>query len=108
MQVTLIIASLYGAKHAKAWHTNMPDNQPPPDAAESKDPRDHAAFKRREDFMKNDYAFGAEQSTKPQTIGYNLSDSPVGLLAWIYQPLVSCTDAYPWEDDEGQSPRSHH
>ncbi len=44
-----------------------------------------------------------EQATKPQTIGYSLADSPVGLLAWIYEKLVSWTDEYPWTDDEGAS-----
>lgn len=39
-------------------------------------------------------------STKPQTIGYSLADSPVGLLAWIYEKLISWTDDYPWTDDE--------
>jgi len=43
----------------------------------------------------------AEQSTKPQTLGYSLADSPVGMMAWIYEKLVSLTDSYPWEDDEG-------
>ena len=43
----------------------------------------------------------AEQSTKPQTIGYSLADSPVGLLAWVYEKLVSWSDSYPWTDDEG-------
>lgn len=42
-----------------------------------------------------------EQATKPQTLGYNLADSPVGLLAWIYEKLVDWTDNYPWTDDEG-------
>jgi hypothetical protein len=43
----------------------------------------------------------AEQTTKPQTLGYSLADSPVGLLAWVYEKLVSWTDSYPWTDDEG-------
>lgn len=43
------------------------------------------------------------QRTKPQTLGYSLADSPVGLLAWIYEKLVTWSDSYPWEDDEGQS-----
>lgn len=42
------------------------------------------------------------QRTKPQTIGYSLADSPVGLLAWIYEKLVAWTDKYPWDDDEGE------
>ena len=37
----------------------------------------------------------------PQTLGYSLADSPVGLLAWIYEKLVTWTDEYPWDDDEG-------
>lgn len=42
-----------------------------------------------------------QQSTRPQTLGYGLSDSPVGLLGWIYEKLVAWTDKYPWADDEG-------
>ena len=57
---------------------------------------------------KNFFATGsgyfAEQSTKPQTLGYSLADSPAGMLAWIYEKLVAWTDDYPWTDDEG----NHH
>ena len=42
-----------------------------------------------------------EQATKPQTLGYGLADSPVGLLAWIYEKLVDWADGYPWTDNEG-------
>lgn len=45
-------------------------------------------------------AYFAQMATKPQTIGYSLTDSPVGLLAWIYEKLISWTDNYPWTDDE--------
>jgi hypothetical protein len=41
-----------------------------------------------------------EHSTKPQTIGYSLLDSPVGLLAWIYEKLHDWTDDYQWTPDE--------
>lgn len=40
------------------------------------------------------------QSTFPQTLGYGLTDSPVALLGWIYEKLVSWTDNYPWTSDE--------
>jgi len=33
-----------------------------------------------------------EQSTKPQTLGYGLSDSPVGLLAWIVEKFNTWGD----------------
>ena len=46
------------------------------------------------------WGYFQEQSTKPQTIGYSQADSPVGLLAWIYEKLHDWTDSYPWSDDE--------
>ena len=45
--------------------------------------------------------YGTQQATRPQTLGYALADSPVGLLAWIYEKLVEWTDDYAWTDDEG-------
>jgi epoxide hydrolase len=36
--------------------------------------------------------YSAEQSTKPQTIGYSLVDSPAGLAAWIVEKFRSWTD----------------
>jgi hypothetical protein len=41
-----------------------------------------------------------EQATRPQTLAYALNDSPVALLAWIYEKLHDWTDSYPWTDDE--------
>ncbi|KAI0286258.1 hypothetical protein BC826DRAFT_972752 [Russula brevipes] len=32
---------------------------------------------------------------------YGLTDSPVGLLAWIYEKLVQWSDSYPWINGEG-------
>ncbi|KAF4556907.1 Epoxide hydrolase-like protein 3 [Elsinoe fawcettii] len=40
------------------------------------------------------------QATKPQTPGYGVTDSPVGLLAWILEKLHDWTDDYKWTDDE--------
>ena len=56
---------------------------------------------RRSWFFSGEQGYSAEQSTKPQTLGYGLADSPVGLLSWIYEKLVAWTDHYPWTDDEG-------
>lgn len=38
--------------------------------------------------------------TRPQTVAYCLSDSPVALLGWIYEKLEHWTDEYPWTNDE--------
>jgi hypothetical protein len=62
--------------------------------------RERDALQRSEWFMKEGYGYNLLQSTKPQTISYSLSDSPAGLLAWIYEKLHDWTDGYPWTDDE--------
>lgn len=58
-------------------------------------------LKRGSQFFATGQGYSHEQSTRPQTLGYSLADSPVGLLAWIYEKLIGWTDAYQWEDDEG-------
>jgi hypothetical protein len=62
--------------------------------------RDKEGLERTMQFFNKEAAYVNLQSTKPQTIGYSLNDSPVGLLSWIYEKIVGFTDAYPWEDDE--------
>jgi len=42
-----------------------------------------------------DGAFNMIQSTKPQTLGYALNDSPVGLASWMIEKF------YAWSDHEG-------
>jgi hypothetical protein len=63
-------------------------------------PAEKAGKKRTDWIVKEGLAYTMEHSTQPQTIGYGLSDSPVGLLAWIYEKLVNWSDEYPWTDDE--------
>jgi pimeloyl-ACP methyl ester carboxylesterase len=48
-----------------------------------------AALKRAQD---QESGYSAEQSTKPQTIGYALVDSPAALCAWIAEKYWSWTD----------------
>ncbi|KAE8373462.1 Alpha/Beta hydrolase protein [Aspergillus bertholletiae] len=52
------------------------------------------------DYLMKGNAYMRQQETRPQTLGYALHDSPVALLAWIYDKLHSWTDSYPWTDDE--------
>jgi pimeloyl-ACP methyl ester carboxylesterase len=44
-------------------------------------------------------AYAAEQSTKPQTLSYALTDSPVGLAAWIVEKVRT------WSDCDGDVER---
>lgn len=39
-----------------------------------------------------DSGYSKQQSTRPQTLGYGLHDSPVGQAAWIYEKLWAWTD----------------
>ena len=62
--------------------------------------RDKAGRARSAWMIEEGSGYRWQQQTKPQTLGYALNDSPVGLLAWIYEKLHDWTDAYPWTDDE--------
>ena len=42
--------------------------------------------------LNGDSGYSQEHATRPQTIGYALVDSPVGLCAWIVEKLWSWTD----------------
>jgi hypothetical protein len=46
-------------------------------------------------FLAEENGYGVEQSTRPQTIGYPLADSPAGQLAWIVEKF------YAWADCDG-------
>jgi pimeloyl-ACP methyl ester carboxylesterase len=53
--------------------------------------QERAAHDALNTFLTDGYAYFLEQSTRPQTIGYALLDSPVALAAWL---LDHDTDAY--------------
>jgi pimeloyl-ACP methyl ester carboxylesterase len=46
--------------------------------------KERAAFNALDTFFKKYRAYGVIMGTRPQTIGYSLADSPVGLAAWIF------------------------
>ncbi|KAJ6443484.1 putative serine hydroxymethyltransferase, mitochondrial [Purpureocillium lavendulum] len=58
--------------------------------------RDRSAW-----FLNEGVGYNLEQSTRPSTLGFALADSPVALLAWVYEKLHDWTDGpYAWQDDE--------
>jgi hypothetical protein len=59
-----------------------------------------AGFERTKWFTEQGSGYSREQATKPQTLGYAFADSPVALLAWIYEKLHDWTDSYPWTEEE--------
>jgi pimeloyl-ACP methyl ester carboxylesterase len=46
--------------------------------------KERTAFNSLDTFFKKYRAYAAMMGTRPQTIGYALTDSPVGLAAWMY------------------------
>ena len=107
--ITRAISYLH-PKHCKATHLNMDVGDPPSLFSnpilylQSKlwplTAREHQGRQRTSWFDYSGFGYNLLQRTKPQTLGYSLSDSPVGLLAWIYEKLHDWTDNYPWTDDE--------
>ncbi|KAI5895058.1 alpha/beta-hydrolase [Schizophyllum commune H4-8] len=98
--ITRYMSLAYGVKHVKAWHTNMPTSFGPDPPNVQLTPEEQEQAKLGVQWREKEGAYLRLQSTKPQTLGYGMTDSPVGLLAWIYEKLVSWTHNYPWTDDE--------
>jgi pimeloyl-ACP methyl ester carboxylesterase len=61
----------------------MPPMPLPEAEAASLSDLDRDRVRRIETFMQEEFGYIAIQSTRPQTLAYGLTDSPVGQLAWI-------------------------
>ena len=75
-----------------AIHTNMPLGRPTPEAKANPTPEDQDAFASGAHYSNWDSGYSKEQSTRPQTVGYGLTDSPVGQMAWIMEKMWAWTD----------------
>ncbi|MCW2907608.1 MAG: Epoxide hydrolase domain protein [Actinomycetia bacterium] len=64
----------------------------PPDRASDLTVRERAAVADLDERSRTGSGYSAEHGTRPQTIGYSLVDSPVGLCAWIVEKLWAWTD----------------
>ena len=56
------------------------------------DDRDRERVERLRRFRLTGSGYGAIQATRPQTVGYGLTDSPAGQLAWIAEKFGEWTD----------------
>lgn len=52
-----------------------------------------ASWKRHQQWNSERSGYGAIQATRPQTLAYGLTDSPVGQLAWIAEKFKEWTDS---------------
>ncbi len=90
------VTSQLGIRHAGdvvGIHLNMVSAQPDPATMNDLTEREKdalAAMKHHRDW---DSGYSKEQSTRPQTVGYGLVDSPAGLCAWIVEKFWSWTDS---------------
>ncbi|KHK91232.1 epoxide hydrolase family protein [Novosphingobium malaysiense] len=73
-------------------HTNMPVARPTREDYADTSPEVAEAKAAGEKYKTFDSGYSAIQSTRPQTIGYALVDSPVALAGWIYEKMWSWTD----------------
>lgn len=108
--ITRFVGAAY-PKHCLASHLNFVRVHQPPTLTKSPllylrhvltpyDALDKAGLARTAWFRNEGIGYNMTQSTKPSTLGFALADSPVALLAWIYEKLHDWTDNYPWDDDE--------
>jgi pimeloyl-ACP methyl ester carboxylesterase len=54
-------------------------------------PEEKVAYAQLEALYRKDSGYAAVMGTRPQTIGYSLADSPVGLAAWLHDKLADGT-----------------
>jgi epoxide hydrolase len=70
----------------------IPPLAPPDRNAADLTERERAALADLDERTRTGSGYSAEHSTRPQTIGYSLTDSPAGLCAWIVEKLWAWTD----------------
>jgi microsomal epoxide hydrolase len=76
--------------HCAGIHLNMAIAFPVPDAQLSEQEQRWVA--ELQQFQAQETGYQQIQGTKPQTLGYGLTDSPAGLCAWIVEKFRTWTD----------------
>ena len=88
------ISAALGAAHADkvlGIHVNLLWG-PRQDTPTPKTEEERAYMKELNHWLKEEQAYGLIQGTKPQTLAYGLTDSPVGLAAWIVEKFRTWSD----------------
>ncbi|MDJ0866561.1 MAG: alpha/beta fold hydrolase [Myxococcota bacterium] len=90
-----MVTTLIGAQNrgrCKAIHLNMPIAPPDPETLNDLTEREQAAMASMQHYQDWDSGYSKQQSTRPQTLGYGLVDSPAGQAAWILEKFWAWTD----------------
>ena len=86
---------LRDTEHCAAIHMNMPIVAPDPETMSDLTPLEQSALAGIQHYEQKDSGYSKQQSTRPQTLGYGLADSPSGQAAWVIEKFWS------WMDCEG-------
>ncbi len=89
------VTTMIGAQNkgnCEAIHVNMPIGAPSKEAMENPNEADKRAFAALQYYQEWDSGYSKQQSTRPQTVGYGLVDSPVGQAMWIIEKFWAWTD----------------
>ncbi|MFD7478280.1 epoxide hydrolase family protein [Streptomyces sp. NPDC059837] len=90
------ITTALGIRHPgriKSLHITLPPVRQPPDFSEDElSDFERAELRETRAVLASESGYLTLQSTRPQTLGYGLVDSPVGQLAWIVEKFHGWTD----------------
>jgi epoxide hydrolase len=75
-----------------AIHVNMAIASPLPEDMATLTESEKASLAAMQFYQQWDSGYSKQQATRPQSLGYGLSDSPVGQAAWIYEKMFAWTD----------------
>jgi epoxide hydrolase len=78
--------------HCAAIHLNMPIALPPAGGLENPTEEEQQALAAAAEYQQWDSGYSKQQSTRPQTLGYGLVDSPAGQMAWIIEKFRTWMD----------------
>ena len=78
--------------HCRGIHTNMPIAPPDPEQMDDLTELEQRALAAMQFYQEHDSGYSKQQSTRPQTLGYGLADSPIGQAAWILEKFWAWTD----------------
>lgn len=78
--------------HCAGIHITLPIVAPDPDTMDKLTEREQSALQAMTFYNDWDSGYSKQQSTRPQTLGYGLADSPVGQMAWIVEKFYAWTD----------------
>jgi pimeloyl-ACP methyl ester carboxylesterase len=79
-------------EHCAGIHLNMPVAAPDPETMGDLTDDEKSTLASLAHYQEWDSGYSKQQSTRPQTIGYGLVDSPVGQAAWIIEKFWSWMD----------------